>query len=169
MKNTETTMESGKSMVSKLVLFVCYGNICRSPMAEGFLKKMLEDFNEPVKIEVLSAGLNAYGGPPTSEAIKVMRGEGIDISSFTSRQLTEELVEKADLILTMKKSYKDRIISWHLQSGRKVFTLKEFAGETDELDINDPYGGGIVTYQTCAKEIKLTIIKALKKIVDYVS
>jgi len=95
MKNTETAMESGTPMVSKLVLFVCYGNICRSPMAEGFLKKMLKDFNEPVKIEVLSAGTNAYGGPPTSEAIKVMRGEGIDISSFTSRQLTEELVEKA--------------------------------------------------------------------------
>ena len=162
-------MESGRSMVSKLVLFVCYGNICRSPMAEGFLKKMLEDFNEPVKIEVLSAGTNAYGGPPTSEAIKVMRGEGIDISSFTSRQLTEELVEKADLILAMKKSYKDRIISWDPQSGCKVFTLKEFAGETGDLDVNDPYGGGIVTYQTCAKEIKLAIIKTLKKIVDYVS
>ena len=162
-------MESGNVMVGKLVLFVCYGNICRSPMAEGFLKKMLEDFNEPVKIEVLSAGTNAYGGPPTSEAIKVMRGEGIDISSFTSRQLTEELVEKADLILTMKKSYKDKIISWDPQSGHKVFTLKEFAGETYDLDVKDPYGGGIGTYQTCATEIKLNIIKALKKIVDHVS
>jgi protein-tyrosine-phosphatase len=156
-------------MVSKLILFVCYGNICRSPMAEGFLKKMLEDFDEPVKIEVLSAGLNAYGGPPTGEAIRVMMGEGIDISSFRSRQLTEELIEKADLILTMEKSYKDRIVSRHLQSRRKVFTLKEFAGEINDLNINDPYGGGIMTYQTCATEIKLTIIKALKKIVDYVS
>ena len=169
MKNTETSMESGRSMVSKLVLFVCYGNICRSPMAEGFLKKMLEDYGGSVKVEVLSAGLNAFGGPPTREARFVMRERGIDISSFTSRQLTEELIEKADLILTMKKSYKDRIISGYLQSGRKVFTLKEFAGEIDDLDINDPYGGGIVTYQTCAKEIKLTLIKALKKIVDYVS
>jgi protein-tyrosine-phosphatase len=169
MKNTETAMESGRPMVSKLVLFVCHGNICRSPMAQGFLKKMLEDFDEPVKIEVLSAGLNAYGGPPTSEAIKVMRGEGIDISSCTSRQLTKELVEKADLILAMKKSYKDRIISWNLQSGRKVFTLKEFAGETDDLDIGDPYGRGIAAYEACAKEIELSLIKALKKIVDYVS
>ena len=169
MKNTETAMESGTAMVSKLVLFVCYGNICRSPMAEGFLKKVLEDFNEPAKIEVLSAGTNAYGGPPTSEAIKVMRGEGIDISSCTSRQLTQELVEKADLILTMKKSYKDRIVSEHLQSGHKIFTLKEFAGEIDDLDIKDPYGGGIGTYQTCATEIKLNIVKALKKIINYVS
>lgn len=169
MKNTETTMKSGKVMVSKSVLFVCYGNICRSPMAEGFLKKMLENFDESVKIEVLSAGLNAYGGPPTSEAIKVMRREGIDISSFMSRQLTEELIEKADLILTMEKSYKDRVISWHLESKCKVFTLKEFAGETDDLDINDPYGRGIVAYETCAKEIKLTLTKALEKIVAYVS
>jgi len=113
--------------------------------------------------------LNAYGGPPTGEAIRVMMGEGVDISSFRSRQLTEELIEKADLILTMEKSYKDRIISWHPQSGHKVFTLKEFAGEIDDLNIDDPYAGGIMAYQARAKEIKLAIIKALKKIVDYVS
>ena len=156
-------------MVSKSVLLVCYGNICRSPMAEGFLKRMLEDYGGSVKVEVLSAGLNAFGGPPTREARTVMRKRGIDISSFTSRQLTEELIEKADLILTMERSHKYRIASWNLESESKVFTLKEFAGETDDLDIGDPYGRGIAAYKACAEEIELNLIKGLKKIVDYVS
>ena len=156
-------------MVSKSVLFVCYGNICRSPMAEGFLKKMLEDYSGSMKVEVFSAGLNAFGGPPTREARVVMRERGIDISSFASKQLTEELIEKADLVLTMEKSHKDRITSWNLESESKVFTLKEFAGENDDFDIGDPYGRGIVAYEACAKEIELSLIKALKKIVDYVS
>lgn len=156
-------------MVSKVILFVCYGNICRSPMAEGLLKKMLKDFDDPVKIEVLSAGLNAYGGPPTREARAVMRKKGVDIPSFTSKQLTEDLIEKVDLILTMEKSYKDTIILRHPKSEHKVFTLKEFAGETKDMDINDPYWKGMEAYERCAKEIELTLAKALERIVEFLS
>lgn len=153
-------------MVSKSVLFVCYGNICRSPMAEGFLKKMLEDYDGSVKVEVLSAGLNAFGGPPTREARVVMRKRGIDISSFTSKQLTEELIEKANLVLTMEKSHKDRVTSWNLGSECKVFTLKEFAGENGDLDIGDPYGRGIAAYEACAEEIELSLIKTFEKLLS---
>lgn len=154
-------------MTCKTVLFVCYGNICRSPMAEGFLNRLLEKIDKPVEVKVLSAGLNAFGGPPTPEAIETMREEGIDISGFRSRQLTEELIEEADLIITMRKHYKDDVLSRHPEAKHKVFTLKEFAGETENLDIEDPYGKGMEAYRTCAKEIKQSLAKAFKKIVAF--
>jgi len=137
-------------------------------MAQGFLNTLLEKVDKPVEVRILSAGLNAFGGPPTSEAIETMIEEGIDISGFRSRQLTEELIEEADLILTMTKHYKDDILSRHPEAKHKVFTLKEFAGETENLDIEDPYGKGIEAYKTCAKEIRQSLAKAFKKIVESV-
>jgi protein-tyrosine-phosphatase len=134
-------------------------------MAEGFLNRMLLDKNDkPMGIRVLSAGLHAFGGSPTAEAIEVMRAEGINISGYRSRQLTRELIEEADLILTMKKEYKDMIVSRHPEFKHKVFTLKEFAGETEDLDIADPYGEGVKAYETCAEEIKQTLTNAFEKI-----
>jgi protein-tyrosine-phosphatase len=136
-------------------------------MAEGFLNKMLRDKNdENAEVRVISAGLNAYGGSPTGEAIEVMRAEGIDISGYRSRQLTRELIEEADLILTMKKEYKDLIISRYPEFKHKVFTLKEFAGETEDLDIHDPYGEGLKAYEACASEIKRILTRAFEKIVN---
>jgi len=158
-------MREETKLSRKTVLLVCYGNICRSPMAEGFLNRMLLDKNDkPMGIRVLSAGLHAFGGSPTAEAIEVMRAEGINISGYRSRQLTRELIEEADLILTMKKEYKDMIVSRHPEFKHKVFTLKEFAGETEDLDIADPYGEGMKAYETCAEEIKQTLTNAFEKI-----
>jgi protein-tyrosine-phosphatase len=136
-------------------------------MAEGFLKKMLkEKLNAPTRIQVLSAGLNAFGGLPTKEATEIMKREGIDISGFRSKRLSEELVDKADLILTMEKNHKDTLLSLLPQHAHKIFTLKEFAGETENLDIDDPYNRGLKTYETCAEEIKLVLAKVFDKIVN---
>jgi len=136
-------------------------------MAEGFLNRMLLDENDKTdEVKVISAGLHAFGGSPTGEAIEVMRAEGIDVSGYRSRQLTRELIEEADLILTMKKEYKDQIISRHPEFKHKVFTLKEFAGATEDLDIADPYGEGMKAYETCAEEIKQILTNAFEKIVS---
>ena len=152
----------------KTILFVCYGNICRSPIAEGLLKKMLkEKFGDSTRIQVLSAGLNALGWPASKEAVEIMKHDGIDISDFKSKRLSEELIEKADLILTMEKSHKDAILSVFPRHAHKIFTLKEFAGETEDIDISDPYSSGFQAYEKSAKEIKLALTKAFDKIVDY--
>jgi len=135
-------------------------------MAEGFLNRMLDENDKTDEVKVISAGLHAFGGSPTGEAIEVMRAEGIDISGYRSKQLTRELIEEADLILTMKKEYKDQIISRHPEFKHKVFTLKEFAGETEDLDIHDPYSEGMKAYEACAKEIKQILTNAFEKIIS---
>jgi len=135
-------------------------------MAEGFLERLLEKIGKPVEVKVLSAGLNAVGGAPTPEAIEAMREEDIDISGLRSKQLTEELIEEADLILTMTKHYKDDILSRYPEAKNSVFTLKEFAGETENVDIEDPYGKGMEAYKVCAREIKQSLEGALKKITE---
>lgn len=151
-------------MRSKTVLFVCFGNICRSPMAEVLLKKMLlERLSKAVGIRVLSAGLSAYGGYVTGEAFEVMRKEGVDLSDFRSKPLTEEMVKKADLILTMERLHKNTILSLYPKARGRAFTLKEFAGEATDLDIADPYGRGMKAYEACAEEIKRSLIKAFER------
>jgi len=153
----------------KTVLFVCSGNICRSPIAEGFLKKMLRDRlgEASEEIQVLSAGLNVFEGYATEEAFQLMRDEGVDLSNFRSRQLTLEMVEKADLILTMQRSHKLHVFALDPRARDKTFTLKEFSGETEKPDIADPYGRGIEAYKACAEEIKGGVDKAFEKILRF--
>jgi protein-tyrosine-phosphatase len=96
-----------------------------------------------------------------------MRREGIDISGYRSKRVGKELVDNADLVLAMEKSHKDMLVSLLPQNAHKVFTLKEFAGETEDIDVSDPYGYGLKTYEACAKEIKNTLAKAFDKIICY--
>jgi len=154
---------------TKTVLFVCSGNICRSPIAQGFLKKMLRDRlgEDSKEIQVLSAGLNAFEGYATGETLQVMRDEGMDLSNFRSKQLTLEMVEKADLILTMQRSHKFHVFALDPKAKDKTFTLKEFSGETEKPDIADPYGRGIHAYKACAEEIKGSLNKAFEKILRF--
>jgi protein-tyrosine-phosphatase len=116
---TETIQCEASKLANKTVLFVCYGNICRSLMAEGFLRKMLSELN--TKMQVVSAGLNAYGWSPTDEVIEIMKRQGVNITDHNSTQLTKELIEKAHLILTMEKSHKDAIL-WHYHNSSIRFS-----------------------------------------------
>jgi len=150
---------------TKTVLFVCYGNIARSVIAEGCLKKKFTELD--FRIRVLSAGLNAQGLPPTKETLEVMKREKINIPDRFSKQLTRKLLEEADLILTMEERYKDAILFHYPQFKNKIFTLKEIAGEMEDLDIQDPYGQNVETYNKCAEEIRSNIDKSFRKIIDF--
>ena len=138
-------------------------------MAEGFLKKMLRDrLGEASKqVQVLSAGLNAFEGYATGETFQVMRDEGVDLSTFRSKQLTLEIIEKADLILTMQTSHKFHVFALDPNARDKTFTLKEFSGETEQPDISDPYGRGLHAYKACTEEIKSSLNKAFEKILRF--
>jgi protein-tyrosine-phosphatase len=134
-------------------------------MAEGYLKKMISERN--LKIQVSSAGLNAQGLPPTKETLEIMKKEQTDLPNRTATQLTRDLLEQADLVLTMEEIHKKAILFYYPQFKDKVFTLKEFAGETEDLNIQDPYGKDITVYEARHEEIKSSIIKSFDKIIKF--
>lgn len=149
----------------KSILLVCTGNSCRSVMAEGLLKKYLKEIGKP-DIEVTSAGIHAMDGMgPTKETIDAMNKEGIDISGFRSKALTEDLIKKSDLILVMAGHHMDDIITRVPDALSKVHILKQFGikGETrscEDMDIADPIGMDKSFYE----EVLLAIKKEMKRI-----
>lgn len=149
----------------KSVLFVCTGNTCRSPMAEGLLKKMLQDKNKN-SISVKSAGVMAVDGiPATTGAILIMAEMGVDISSHKSSKLRAAMVKDSDLILVMERFHKDALLRVDPKIENKVKLLKEYINASPvELDINDPLGGELEVYRTCAKEIQACILKLIDEL-----
>lgn len=146
-------------------------------MAEAIMKKAVENDEQLAgKVEVSSAGISAFEGDFASEAsIKVLRENmGIDISSHRAKRVTGACVKDADLILTMTRGHRDIILSAFPWARGKVFTLKEYIGDTEgvafpgrgdfDLDITDPYGMPVQTYRNCSEELKNAINRLILKI-----
>lgn len=146
------------------IVFVCTGNICRSPMAEGLLKARL---SPDENIQVLSAGLAAAdGAPPSENATTVMNEINIDISNQTSQLLTVDLVDRADFLFVMTYSHLDHILMLYPQASDKTFLVRQFVEDETLLhrDISDPIGQSCDVYRRCRDEIR----DALDSILNYV-
>ncbi len=145
----------------KRVLFVCTGNICRSPMAEGLFRHNVRGRSS---YEVYSAGVGAMDGqPPSDYAVRALAELGIDISHQRSSSLTAELVSKADYIFGMTHSHVDAITLLYPQAAEKTFLLREFDETLDffEKDISDPIGGSFEVYANCRDQIEQGIASML--------
>ena len=146
----------------KTILFLCTGNVCRSPMAEGLFRHAVKGRGE---FCILSAGLGAVDGePPTHHSVQAMKEIGIDISRQRSRALTTELVKQADLILGMTHSHTDTVALLYPQAVEKTFLLREFDEtlEAYEKDISDPIGSPYHIYAECRDQIEQGIVTLLK-------
>jgi glycine hydroxymethyltransferase len=138
----------------KNVLFVCTGNICRSPIAEGLFRRLTGNRKD---IEVTSAGVHAVRGqPPSVYAVEVCAEEGANISDLRSQPLTGGLIEQATHIFAMTGAHVETIQTLFPQSAEKTFLLREFEepGTTVWRDVPDPIGLGRDVYEDCARIIK---------------
>jgi glycine hydroxymethyltransferase len=138
----------------KNVLFICTGNICRSPIAEGFFRRLLGNRRD---IEVASAGVHAVRGqPPSLYAVQVCEEEGVDISGLRSQPLTAALIDRATHIFAMTGAHLETIHMLFPHGAEKSFLLREFEepGTTVWRDVPDPIGLGRDVYELCARTIK---------------
>lgn len=140
-----------------VILLVCTGNTCRSPMAEALTRKLFAERLgcgveqvEERGVAVLSAGLSAMlGGRAAPEAVATMAREGLDLASHVSQPLNEQLVQNADLLLAMTRAHRDAIIAqWPAASGRVHLLMQ------DGLDVADPIGCPAEMYERCALQLK---------------
>ncbi|MEW6119215.1 MAG: low molecular weight protein-tyrosine-phosphatase [Pseudomonadota bacterium] len=127
------------------VLFVCMGNICRSPMAEGMFRKAVRDAGLEAHVEIDSAGTHAYhiGSPPDPRAQQAIRQRGVDISNLRGRKVDEADFERFDYILAMDGDNVDRLMRRApARHHGKIRRLLSFSRKYPNLDVVDPYYGG---------------------------
>lgn len=161
------------------VLFVCTGNVCRSPMAEGFLRDQAA--RRSLDVDVRSTGTHAWNGrAATIDGRKVMTSLGVPIDDHRTMELDERLMEWADLVLCLAREHTREVERAHPEAAARTFTLKgflellpslptyedtgswlraaaELRGVADALtdpDVDDPFGEREVAYRRVATEIR---------------
>jgi protein-tyrosine phosphatase len=165
------------------VLFVCIGNVCRSPLGQHLLAARLPTD----RFEVSSAGVGALVGEPMNpEAAVHLEPHGITAEAFAARQLTPGIVEDSDLVLTATRAIRSRVLEDSPRALRRTFTVLEFAAlldtvpngdpadvvaaaaehrsraVLDDYDIPDPYGRGDSAHLLAA-ETMLTAVERIAK------
>ena len=138
------------------IVFICTGNTCRSPMAEGLFRA--HNGEEKTGLAALSAGMYTSDGLPASgNAVTAAAELGADITSHRSRMLTPELAREAKYLVCMTGAHYDRLCELFPDCADKIFTLLP-------EDISDPFGGDLATYRRSAAEIDKGVQAVIKNL-----
>ena len=131
--------------MTRRVLFVCLGNICRSPMAEAVFRELLRREGGALDIEVDSAGTHAYhvGAPPDTRAVEAGGRRGFDLQALRARVVQPADFERFDLLLAMdRQNYRELRHRAPVAARDRVRLFLDYAPELDRSDVPDPYYGG---------------------------
>ncbi|MDS1309834.1 low molecular weight protein-tyrosine-phosphatase [Marinobacter xiaoshiensis] len=126
------------------VLFVCLGNICRSPTAEGLFRRLVQQAGLQDKVFIDSCGTSNWhiGKGPDARSISAANNRGVDISALKARQFTEKDLDTFDYIIVMdRQNLADVKDIWHQNGGTKPTLFLEY-GSSDLTEVPDPYYGG---------------------------
>ena len=145
------------------VLLVCTGNTCRSPMAAGALRRLLEADGGRILVE--SAGTAAWDDQPATEAaVRVAASAGVDLSGHRSRRLTPTIVRGADIVLVMERGHLAAVRALGADPERS-HVLSEWPGPGEPgLEISDPFGASSEAYEECWRRIQ----HHLDRVVPYI-
>ena len=146
------------------ILLVCTGNICRSPMAECIMR--LEFAQRGKDVEITSAGTGAWDGASASEGAYLVSLENdLDLSQHRAMLLTRDVVEHANLVLTMARHHRVRVEE--LGGTGKTFLLGEYAGEHGaNAEVSDPFGSDLPVYRETFAEIQRLVRTAVDRFVN---
>lgn len=141
-----------KSIAMKRILFICTANICRSPMAGGIFDALAEDMRLECRSE--SAGVAALVGEPAApHAVRAVDEMGIDIRGHRARQVDEDMVRDADLVLAMTPTHRETLIRNFASFRERIHTLPEYVAGDKGAGIADPYGQSPGAYRASAREM----------------
>jgi protein-tyrosine phosphatase len=157
------------------ILFVCMGNICRSPTAEGVFRRVWQEKAPELQLVVDSAGTHSYhtGEPPDPRAQRAAARRGVDLSSTRARRIELGDFERFDLILAMDESNLEALLELCPPERReRLRLLLEFAPEAGRRDVPDPYYGGSNGFEyvlDLVEEASIGLLEHLRVRVRYTS
>jgi len=132
------------------ILFICMGNICRSPTAEGVFRRLVQERAPHLPLEIDSAGTHDYhvGDPPDPRAVAAAARRGIDLRSLRARQVSDDDFESFDLILAMDRlNYVTLLERAPDVLHERIRLFMDYARDTSAKDVPDPYYGGPLGFE----------------------